>query len=524
MDTFQILIALIFLASILVGVAQKIRIPYPIVLVLGGIVIGFIPNLQAIYLDPNLILFVVLPPILYYAAFSLSIREFKKNWKEIFSLALGLVVMTTLIVGVIFKWIFPEFPWALAFAFGAIISPPDSVAATTILKRFAISPRLLAVLEGESLINDASALILYKFSVVALLTGIFSFTEASMEFVKVVAGGTILGLISGFILQNFSRRFLDPIPGILFSFTIPYMTFILAQWLDVSGVLAVVVNGLIGSGILAKHPVSLRRVLGFTFWDIFIILLNCFIFVLIGLQLRSLVSQMSGKQIGLYIVYSLLMTIALIVIRMLWVYSKSGFAYFQAFTNPKKCDQCPQILREAAILGWSGMRGIVSLTAALALPYTHPNGTPIQGREEVIFMTFVVILITLLLPSSTLPYLINLLKINHHHGHHEAHKARKHLAKVAEEHISLLHETKNINDRELSFLKSYFASQRYLFEISDTNLKKMSQLEIVRLKVFQAQRKELVAMWDRQDVDDRLFRQLEHELDVEESHISRANL
>jgi len=524
MVTFEILIVLIFLAAILVGVAQKIQIPYPIILVLGGIAIGFIPHLQVISFDPNLILIVVLPPILYYAAFSLSFREFKTHWREIFSLSLGLVILTTVLIGLLFKWIFPQFPWALAFAFGAIISPPDAVAATTILKRFSISPRVQAILEGESLVNDASALVLYRLAVAALLSGVFSFADASIEFVKIVAGGTLVGLVLGLGLQNFSRRFLEPVSGVLFSITMPYVTYITAQVLDVSGVLAVVVNGLIGARIVARHHVALRRVLGFAFWDIYVILINCFIFVLIGLHLREFVIKMNFTQVALYMVYAALITLALIIIRLLWVYSKSGIAYFKAFRNPKKSSLCPQILREATIIGWSGMRGIVSLTAALALPFFTSDGSVIEGRDEVIFMTFVVILITLLLPSSTLAYLVRWMKIEHHVGHHEAHQARGRLAKVAEEKILHFHQSNNINEREFNFLKNYFSSQRFIFEMSNSHLKKMSNLELIRLKILQALRKELVGMWERQEIDDKLFRELEHELDVEESHIARAGL
>lgn len=524
MDSVQTLIVLIFLAAILVGIAQKIRVPYPVALILGGTAIGFMPGLKAISIDPNLILVIVLPPILYYASFGISFREFKRNWKEIFSLALGLVVLTTLVIGVIFKWLFPEYPWALAFAFGAIVSPPDSVATTTIMKRFAISPRLLAIVEGESLINDASALVLYKLAVAAILSGAFSLTEASFEFFKIVSGGTIIGLVLGFLLQNLSRRYLDPIVGVLFSFTIPYVTYILADYLGVSGVLAVVVNGLIGSRILAKHQSSLRRVLGFAFWDIFIILMNCFVFILIGLQLRRFVSVLTPKQIMVYSTYAILITLALIVVRLIWVYSKSGIAYVYALTSPKASSLCPKILREATIMGWSGMRGIVSLAAALALPYTYPNGMPIEGRDQVIFITFAVILLTLLLPSSTLAYLIKLMKIDHHEDHHQAHQARKLLVEVAEEKIKHLHEAKNLTDKEFNFLAGYFSLQRYAFEISTSTLKKMSNLEVARLKVFQAQRNALLKMWERQEVDDKLFRQLEHELDIEESHSARAEL
>jgi len=380
MDNFQIFIMLMFSAALLVGIAQKIHMPYPIALVIGGTAIGFIPTQHVISFDPSLILVIVLPPILYYAAFGISFREFKRNWRDILSLSLGLVVFTTLVIGVIFKWIFPEFPWALAFAFGAIVSPPDAVAATTILKRFAISNRLLTILEGESLVNDASALVLYRLAVVALLSGVFSFSEASIVFVRTVSGGIGVGLVLGYILQNFSRCYLEPVVGVVFSFSIPYITYILADALGVSGVLAVVVNGLVGSKVLIRHYSSLRRILGYAAWDIFIILMNCFVFILIGLQLRTLTSMMTMRQMVQYTEYAFLITFAMITVRLIWVYAKSGVAYIRAKYKPKSVDRCPQILREAALVGWSGMRGIVSLTAALALPLALPNGMPLEGQ------------------------------------------------------------------------------------------------------------------------------------------------
>jgi len=524
MDSFQTLVVLIFLAALLVGIAQKLRISYPIALVLGGTAIGFFPELTPISFDPNLILSIVLPPILYYAAVGISFREFKNNWREIFSLALGLVILTTFVIGIIFKWLFPEFPWALAFAFGAIISPPDSVATTSIMKRYEISPKLLAILEGESLINDASALVLYKLAIAAILSGMFSLAEATTEFFQITSIGVIIGLILGYLLQNLSRKFLDPITAVLFSLTIPYITFISANSLNGSGVLAVVTSGLIGSNVIVKHQSSLRRILGFAFWDIFTILMNCFVFTLIGLQLRKFIKEMKLNELILYTYYAFLITLALIAIRFLWVYSKSGFAFFKARANPKTAHLCSQILREAALIGWSGMRGIVSLTAALAIPYALPNGALIEGRNEVIFMTFAVILMTLILPSSTLSYLIRLLKIDHHINHFGAHQARKRMAQIAEEKIHHLYESKHISPKEFNFLSDYFSVQRYVFEIASSNLKKMSNLELARLKVFQAQRKELLKMWEKQEIDDRLFRQIEHELDVEETHMVRAEL
>lgn len=525
MDNLQIFIILMFAAVILVGIAQKIRISYPIALIIGGATLGFIPNLPPITFDPNLILKIVLPPILYYAAFGISFREFKRNWREIFSLALGLVVVTTLVVGVIFKWFFPEYPWALAFAFGAIVSPPDAVSATTILKQFAIGPRLLAVLEGESLINDASALVLYKIAVTALLSGVFSLADGSLEFVKVVSGGIFLGFILGILIQNFSRMFLEPVVGVVFSFTIPYVTYMLADYLGVSGVLAVVVNGLIGSNILHKHHSSLRRVVGYATWDIFIILMNCFVFILIGLQLRAITETMSPHQLILYAGYALLFTLVMIAVRMMWVYAKHAMAYLRALNKPHSIMHCSQILSESAILGWAGMRGIVSLTAALALPYVVANGSPLEGRNEVIFLTFICILLSLLVPGFTLAPLIRWLNIGYYEEPHEiAHHARKQLAKIATDKTNHFHVEGLITDKEYEFLSSYFYFQRKVFEISTSRQKKFQHLESLRLKVIKAQHDHLLNMWEKQEVDDRLLTSLEHELDVGEVHKARAEI
>lgn len=521
MESFQTFVMLMFAAAILVGIAQKIHIPYPITLVLGGTAIGFAPFIQGVSFDPNLILLIVLPPLLYYAAFGISFRVFKRNLSEIISLALGLVILTTCVIAVLFKWIFPEFPWALAFAFGAIISPPDAIAASTILKRLTINTRLVTILEGESLVNDASALVLYRLAVVALLSGTFSFSEASMEFVIKVVGGIAVGGILGYLIQNFSSRYLEPVVGVVFSFTIPYITFILADALGVSGVLAVVVNGLIGSKILIRHHLPLRRVLGYAAWDIFNILMNCFVFILIGLQLRTLISLMTAQQIILYISYAAIITLAMILVRMVWVFAKSAFTYYTNITPIQRYVK-RQIFREAAIVGWSGMRGIVSLAAALALPLTLPNGMPLEGRNEVIFITFVVILLTLLIPGLTLPYFIRRLKIHTQSEQHQLPGIRRHLAEVAEETIKDVHASKGITDEEFDYLQGYITLQS---KVLTASIDKQSQnLESVRSKIIQEKRKKLFELWEQLEITDKVLIQLEHELDLEETHIARAEL
>ena len=227
-----------------------------------------------------------------------------------------------------------------------------------------------------------------------------------------MAGGIIVGFVLGLLFQKFSRRYLEPVLGVVFSFTIPYVTYIVADILDVSGVLAVVVNGLIGARILHHHHSSLRRILGYAVWDILIILLNCLVFILIGLQVRTIAAEMSIDQIIIYSGYALLIAFAMGVVRLIWVYGRAAIFYISALHHRNSSQLCPQILREAAIIGWAGMRGIVSLAVALALPFTLPNGMPLEGRNEVIFITFVSILITLLIPGLTLPTLIRWLKLH----------------------------------------------------------------------------------------------------------------
>jgi len=524
MENFQAVIILMFAAILLVGLSQKVKIPYPIGLVLGGVIIGFTPIQYEIYFDPNLILIIVLPPILYYAAFEISFREFRSNLQEILSLALGLVIFNTFVIGIIFHWIFPDLSLALAFAFGAIVSPPDAIAATSILKRFSINTKLLTILEGESLINDASALVLYKMAVVALLSGVFSVTEASIEFVTTVTGGIVVGVAMGYLLQNISRIYLQPVLGVVFSFTIPYVTYIIAIYLGVSGVLAVVVNGLIGSKILLRHHSSSRRIFGHVSWDIFTILLNCFVFILLGLQLQTLTFTMTWHQILIYMGDAFLITLAMIIVRMGWVYTKSTFTYFKLLRLYKNKSVNTQIFRESALVGWAGMRGIVSLTAALALPYTLPNGQPLEGRNEVVFIVFMVILLTLLIPGLTLAPLLRKLKIHHVSKRHQGFLVRKQLIEVARQTILHLHSIQKVSDEECRFLTSHFDLNSKLLEFTNSGLINSSDLEHAKSLVIKEQRKKLLQIWEEMEIDDKLLSQLEQELDLEEINMTRAEL
>lgn len=524
MENLNIIFFLLLSAVLLVGIAQKIHLPYPIILILGGAAISFIPGINNISFNPSLVLLIFLPPILYYTAFGISFREFQLNWKSIFSLALGLVIFTTVVVAVIFKWMFPQFSWALAFAFGAIISPPDAIAVTSILKRFDINPRLITLLEGESLINDASAIVIYKIAVVALMTGSLSLNEGGYYFFHGAIGGVFVGFILGFLFQMFSKNYLEPVLGVVFSFTIPYVTYIVADILDVSGVLAVVVNGLIGARILHTHHSPLRRVLGYAVWDVLIILLNCLVFILIGLQIKTIAEKMSVNQIFIYSAFALLIAIAMCVVRMIWVYGRTAILYVHAKQFRDSSRICPQILRESAVISWAGMRGIVSLAVALALPLNFPDGTPLDGRSEVIFITFVVIFITLLVPGLTLPSLIKWLKLDPINKEGYEKNIRYQLAIHAKETILSLLESKTINESEYRVLKSYFHLQHKVLEQAYDFKGNLSNIESARRKIIHYQRSKLIELKKIHEIDDQLLSHLENELDMLETHMARAQL
>lgn len=524
MDGIQTFFTLLFIAVLLVAVAQKLKVPYPIALVIGGAVLGFIPNMHPIEFEPNFILVTVLPPILYYAAYETSFREFANNWKHIFSLALGLVLVTTFFVGLTFKWMFPQLPWALAFAFGSIVSPPDAIAATTIFKQFRISPRLISLLEGESLINDASALVLYKISVIALLSGSFSWMDGGVQFITSAFGGVVLGTIFGFSAQLLSRKFLQPTLSVVFSFTIPYLVFITAQALEISSVLAVVVSGLIGSRLLLTHHTPLRRILGHAAWDIFIIFLNCFVFIIIGIQLRTIMTLFTTEQIIRYSLYSIMIATVMVIVRMAWIYTISIPSYIKALKNKKIGTLAPKILQEAALIGWSGMRGIVSLAAAIGLPLTFRDGSLLEGRYEVIFITFIVILLTLLLPGLSLPAFIRWLDIEHEPSPSNASKIRKHLVEIAEKKLEQLLTAKTLSKEQHIFLKDYFTMQLQVLELSHAVENDLQNMENARLQVIEEQRKLLIKKWKLKQIDDRLLSHLENELDMLQVHNARADL
>ncbi len=393
------------------------------------------------------------------------------------------------------------------------------------LKRYNIGLRLQTVLEGESLVNDATGIVLYKIAVVALLSGTFSYADATVEFFQVAIGGVVLGVVLGYLFQLFNRRYMEPVPGVIFSFASPFVIYVLAQTINVSGVLAVVISGLIASHYILHYSSSKRRVFGYVTWDIFYILLNCFVFIMLGTHLKIISKEMTNQEMINYFLYAFLITLAMTLIRLGWVILTSFISQLHLLHHKWKYAYIlgKISLSNSIILGLSGMRGVVSLTLALALPYVNLDGVLIEGRAIAIYIAFMVILITILVPPVILPVVIRWLKVTTK-GLVIGQETREGLLRVAKDEIMKMHVRENLNEEEKYFLKNYFESRHRFLEITSKQEPQIHALESARLQILQSQRSYLLELWEEGTIDDQMFAYLELEVDLDEFQHSRAEI
>src|SRR2546425_6477662 len=404
MILLEVLLFLLLCALALGWASRRLGLPYPIALVVGGGLLGFIPRLPQLDFDPQFLLVVVLPPILYQAALLTSWRDFKASLRTISLLAIGLVLATTLVVGAALKALIPEIPWAAAFVFGAIVSPPDAVAATAILSKMNMPRRIVTVLEGESLVNDASGLVLYKFAVAAALSGTFSFFDATVQFALVSIGGVAIGMVLAGLFVLLHRFVHDSFTEVLLSLSVPYIAYVGAEYVHVSGVLAVVAAGLLRGRYSPAMVSAEMRILARSVWNILVFMLNSLIFILIGLQLSGIVARLQGYTGRDLAAYALTISMIAILVRFAWVYFAEYLPAWLGRLFHRRV--APPLSGEAFIAGWCGMRGIVSLAAPLALPGQTPEGGEVPYRDLIIFLTFAVIAVTPLVQGLTLAPLI----------------------------------------------------------------------------------------------------------------------
>lgn len=415
MKSFEIVI---FIMTILIGlsaVADKIKLPYPILLVMVGLVIGFVPVLPDLAVDPEIIFLIFLPPLLYDAAFKTSWHEFKTAIRPISTLAITLVFFTTITVAAVTHWLVPGFSWPLSFVLGAIVSPPDAVAATGITRGLGLSKKVITILEGESLVNDASALIAYRYAVAAVTTGVFVLWKASLEFLWVAAGGIASGVVIGYVFVLLHKKIThNPVVETSLTLLAPYIAYLLAEELHVSGVLSVVCAGLLVTWRAPEIFSYQTRMRTRVVWDTLIFLLNGIVFILIGLQLPAIINGIKGYSFLQLLGYGLVISLATILVRIMWVfagaYNRSIFSFKNKESSTSEdIEETPW--KNILIVAWTGTRGVVSLATALALPLTLADGSVFPYRNIVLFLAFVVIFITLVVQGSSLPILIKMLGV-----------------------------------------------------------------------------------------------------------------
>jgi monovalent cation/hydrogen antiporter len=408
------LFGLLTAVGVLLFLTTRTRIPYPILLVLGGLALSLVPGLPEFELPPDLVLIGFLPPLLYGAAFFTSLRDLRANVVPIGLLSIGLVAVTTLVVGVVAHWAIEGIPWAAAFVLGAVVSPTDPIAATSVARRLGAPRRLVTIIEGESLVNDATALVLYRVAVAAVLTGSFSLWEAGGRMILNAVAGIAIGLGVGYVVRETRRRVDDAPSAIAISFLTGYLAYLPAEALGVSGVLAAVTVGIYMGWYTPELTNAETRVQGLAFWSILTFMLNAALFTLIGLQLPVVADGLDAWSTGELAADAIVVCAAVVVTRTLFVFP---FLHLPKRLLRSMRERHPSVRWDyAAVLSWAGLRGSVSLAAALAIPLETDAGEPFPARHLIIFLAFCVILFTLVVQGLSLPYVIRALGIEEDDG------------------------------------------------------------------------------------------------------------
>jgi Na+/H+ antiporter len=514
-----VLVSLLVAVAGLAAAARAVNIPYPIVLVVGGLVLGFVPGMPEVELEPELVLVIFLPPLLYSAAFFANLHELRRNARPISLLAIGLVLATMCAVAVVAHALVNGLPWAAAFALGAIVAPTDPVAATTVARRLGVPRRVVSVIEGESLVNDGTALVAYRVAVAAAVGGSFSLLDAGLEFVLGATGGVLIGLAVGWVIAEIRRRIDDAMVEITISLLSGYAGYLPAEQLHASGVLAAVTVGIVLGWRAPRISTASMRVQGYAVWETLVFLLNALLFVLIGLQLPVIIDGISGVSTVTLIAHGAAVSAAVIVTRIVWVNTLAFVV--------RALDRRPQLRerrttwRLRMIVGWSGMRGSVSLAAALALPADFPQ------RELVQFVTFCVIFSTLVLQGLTLPTLIRRLGV-HDDGDEEREElaGRRAAADAALARIDELASAEWTRDDTAERMRGAYQYRRNRLaaragetDDGDGYEHRSRKYQKMVRQVIDAQRDEIVRLRDAGEISNEVMHRLERELDLEDERL-----
>ena len=525
MENIALIIFLLFGVAFLGVLSNRYKFPFPIALVLSGLVIRLIPGLPSIALNPEIVFIIFLPPLLYSAAWQTSWHEFKTYWRAISLAAIGLVLLTTSVVAVVAHAIIPDISWPLSFLLGAIISPPDAIAATSVTRGLGLDPRLTSILEGESLVNDASGLIAYKYALTAILTGNFILWEAGLNFIWVVIAGIAIGLIIGFLMYLVHKNFIsDPIIEVTLTILTPFASYLIAEHFNVSGVLAVVCTGLYLSFRSGEIFTNESRIMAYSVWNVITFILNGLIFILIGLQLRNVIAGIQDYSRSELIWYGFVVSAVVILVRFIWIIpSALSPAMMKRINNKIPFDK-----RNLVVFGWAGMRGVVSMAAALALPMTLKNGAVFPHRNLIVFITFCVILVTLVFLGFTLPWIIRKLKIDPYSIAAEEYEVRTKVVSNTithiEENLSLLNDEllNNIKTKyEIKFnrLQKTDLPEGYFGDKTATVANIFNEYSKLQIDLIAVERKSLNQLHRTGVANEEIIRKIERELDLEETRL-----
>jgi Na+/H+ antiporter len=517
-------LALLVAFTALLAAAPRLRVPYPILLVLGGLALGFAPGVPEIQIPPQVVLFGILPPLLYSAAFFTSLRDLRANKRPIGLLSTGLVLCTTAGVAWVAHSAVDGLPWASAFVLGAVVSPTDPLAATSIAQRFGIPRRIVSIVEGEGLVNDGSALVLYKFAVLAVVSGSISMSSATLSFIWTVVGGVGIGLALGWVIRQVRLRLHNPPLEITIALLTGYFTFIPAYLLGASGVLAVVTAGVYVGWYTPQLTTVETRLQGDAVWEILTFLLNGLLFVTVGLSLPAVLDGLGGHITTTLAWQALAVVVAVVVIRFLWVFPAT-YVPRALSKRIRAADPYPP-WQYPALISWTGMRGAVSLAAALAIPLGTDAGVKFPGRDLIIYLTFAVILATLVGQGLTMPLVVRALGLEDDGlAEREAVKARIHAADAALNRIDELIDEEWVREdtadrlrRLYRFRRNRFA-ERYTGDGDGAIEERSAAYQQLLRELINAERQAVVDLRGAGAIGDDAMREVHRELDLEEARL-----
>ena len=518
------MLVLLSAVAALVLVARKLQIPYPILLVVGGFGLSLVPELPHVRLDPDLVFVLFLPPLLYPAALFTSWRDFRTDLRTILLLAVGLVLVT-IVTTAWFAHRFIGMGWGPAYVLGAIVAPSDAVAALAIAHKLRVPRRLVTILEGESLVNDTTAFVAYRFAVAAVVTGTFSLAGASLRFVVVGIGGTLVGLAAGWLVTAIQRRLDDPPVQTTISLLTPFACYLGAEALGVSGVLAVVICGLY-YGWRAPEFISSRfRLRAFPVWEMIQFLLNGIIFILIGLQLPDVITALAGRTLGQVLWFSAIILVPLILLRLVWLVAITYLPRF--LSGALREGRKSHSWRHGLLLGWIGMRGVDSLAAALAVPLVIKSGAAFPDRDLIFFLTFAVIFGTLVLQGLSLEPVVRWLGVvddrlweaEERNARLAANRAA--LARVHEIAGSRAVEPSTVQRLAAEYEDRILQLQHNVADEAPSDALFSKDFQQVTLEALEAERRTILQLRNQRVINDATLRRIQRDVDLAETRLKR---